>query len=103
MIRQMNSIELSQRLSSGEKLVLIDVRSEAEFVRGHIPNAVNIPLNELPLADLEEAAVAPVVFICQVGGRSYNACEYSICEGIEDIYNLSDGTQGWIQNGLPTE
>ncbi|HNQ04596.1 MAG TPA: metalloregulator ArsR/SmtB family transcription factor [Thiobacillaceae bacterium] len=39
--------ELMARVKAGETMV-IDVRPEAEYQAGHIPGAVNIPVNELP-------------------------------------------------------
>lgn len=53
--------------------VLLDVRSTAEFASGHLPNAVNIPVQELGrrLGELDPAT--PVVVYCASGIRSASA------------------------------
>ncbi|MFA6314261.1 MAG: metalloregulator ArsR/SmtB family transcription factor [Sterolibacterium sp.] len=52
-LQAVNRDELLVRVKRGEVMVL-DVRPASEYVAGHIPDAVNIPLDELPrrLADL---------------------------------------------------
>ncbi len=103
MIRELTSVELSQRIRNGERMALIDVRTSVEFSRARIPDTVNIPLDLLPQADLSAAGGLPIVFVCQVGARSYNACQIAMALGFNDVYNLSDGTKGWIEAGLPYE
>lgn len=44
-----------------------------------------------------------IVIICQVGARSQTACELALSFGFGDVYNLTDGTKGWIEAGLPCE
>lgn len=41
--------DIQKRLSAGERITLIDVRSTDVFKRGHIPNALNIPASLVPL------------------------------------------------------
>jgi rhodanese-related sulfurtransferase len=83
--------------------VLIDVREVEEFEQGHIPGAVNIPLNSVPERMGEIAAEKPVVMVCARGGRSAMAAEFLAGHGYRDLYNLVDGTLGWMSRGLPTE
>jgi rhodanese-related sulfurtransferase len=49
---------------------LIDVRSPSEFATGHVPGAINIPMEEVPgrVADLDQDR--PVVLVCQSGKRA---------------------------------
>jgi rhodanese-related sulfurtransferase len=51
---------------------LVDVRSASEFSAGHIPGAVNIPMDQIEgrLADLRPNV--PVVLICQAGKRAHD-------------------------------
>ena len=50
--------------------VLLDVRSPGEFNRGHLPNALNIPINELGRRAGEIPAASKVVIYCESGVRS---------------------------------
>ena len=102
MIREIDTRELAKRIGRGEKLNLIDVRKPAEFNAGHVPGAVNIPLDTLAAAEIP-AGPGPVIFICQAGVRSWKACEIAVARGLAEVFSVSDGTQGWIDNGRPCE
>lgn len=79
---------------------VVDVRSGSEFASGHIPGAVNIPMDQIEgrLDDLRPGV--PIILVCQTGKRArvtaglLEPCQrqFSILEG---------GTSAWIQAGLP--
>lgn len=90
--------ELQQQVSRSAQLV--DVRSASEFASGHIPGAVNIPMDQIEarLDDLRPGV--PIVLICQTGKRA------RMTAGMLDpcrlqISVLDGGTSAWIQAGLP--
>jgi NADPH-dependent 2,4-dienoyl-CoA reductase/sulfur reductase-like enzyme/peroxiredoxin family protein/rhodanese-related sulfurtransferase/TusA-related sulfurtransferase len=53
--------------------VIVDVRSAADYELGHVPGAINLPLNELRARINELPAGKPVYLYCKVGFRSYLA------------------------------
>jgi len=69
---------------------ILDVRTPGEFARGSIPNARNIPVDELRgrLGELPEDR--PIHAYCAVGLRSYIACRILVQNGFE-AKNLSGG------------
>jgi rhodanese-related sulfurtransferase len=71
-ITQISPSELNQRLAAGGT-TLIDVRTPGEFAAGHVPGAVNMPLDRLDAQAL--AGAGSVHVICQGGARSRQACE----------------------------
>ncbi|MBW4030952.1 MAG: hypothetical protein HIU57_09850 [Acidobacteria bacterium] len=71
---------------------LVDVRSRAEFARGAIPGALNIPVDEVR-ERLEELDQKVVVF-CQVGVRAYVATSQLLPRGY-DAVNLDGGYLTW--------
>lgn len=80
---------------------LVDVRSPSEFATGHIPGAVNIPMDQIEsrLADLLPNAA--LVLVCQMGQRARLTAELlEPCR--RQIAVLDGGTSAWIQAGLPT-
>ena len=81
--------------------ILIDVRTPGEFLNGHAPDAINIPLNELFFRQSEIPTDRPVVFICATGNRSGNAAMMLKQGGRDDVYNLRGGTMGWMRSGFP--
>lgn len=59
--------------AKGGELVVVDVRDEAEFREGHIPSAVNIPVETFALRSETLPKEKKIVVYCNTGGRSYNA------------------------------
>ena len=66
------SLEL---LHSGTDIFLLDVRTRAEYDRGHIPNAVLIPVDELERRLAEIPEDRPLVIVCRTGRRAAWAFE----------------------------
>lgn len=80
--------------------LLVDVRSGSEFASGHIPGAVNIPMDQIEsrLGDLDSHL--PIVLICQSGARAQMTAGIIVsCH--PQIAVLEGGTKAWIQAGLP--
>jgi NADPH-dependent 2,4-dienoyl-CoA reductase/sulfur reductase-like enzyme/rhodanese-related sulfurtransferase len=75
---------------------LLDVRTPAEFERGHLPGAVNIRLRELRERIGELDAGKPIVAYCKVGMRGYLATRILMQQG-RDVANLSGGYTSWCQ------
>jgi len=73
---------------------IVDVREEAEFARGHIRNAVNIPLSQLRRRVDEIPQDRPVYLHCRSGQRSYNAYMALAGLGYENLWNLSGSFLG---------
>jgi rhodanese-related sulfurtransferase len=98
--------EFRRRLANGDPVVLVDVRQPEEFngSPGHLPNAVNVPLPELPgRVDEVAAHQKPVVLICKTDRRSARAAEALLAAGLTDVAVLRGGTDGWYQQGLPLQ
>ncbi len=74
--------------------VLLDVREPHEFARGHIPNAVNVPLSQLRARLDEIPRDRPVLVYCAVGQRAYFAQRQLLQHGV-DAKNLSGGYASW--------
>lgn len=64
-----------QLLHSGADIFLLDVRTEAEYARGHIPNAVLIPVDQLETRLSEIPEDRPLVIVCRTGRRAAWAFE----------------------------
>ena len=79
---------------------LVDVRSGSEFAAGHVPTAVNIPLDQIE-ARLDDLNIElPITLICQTGTRArMTANLLESCQ--RQIAVLEGGTKAWIEAGLP--
>jgi rhodanese-related sulfurtransferase len=83
--------------------MLVDVRETEEFLMGHIPGAVHIPLGELEMRIAEVPRDKPVVVVCAHGIRSVFAAQLLVEAGHDQIYNLMGGTAEWAMRRLPLE
>lgn len=92
--------ELRRKLEAGEPLQLIDVRSHGEYLAGHIPHALNIPMErcEARLDDLHTNV--PVVLVCQSGKRATITRGWIAGQRPQTLV-LEGGTTAWAQAGLP--
>lgn len=80
-------------------IVLIDVRETDEYISGHVPGAISIPLSTVQNNVEPFLAQKPTYVICLGGGRSYRACEFAEQSGAVCI-NVAGGTGAWIQSGF---
>ncbi len=95
-------LEAKRRLNkNGAKLV--DVREAVEFRGGHLPGAVNIPLNTIPSRLEDLRGTQPLLLVCQTGNRSAIAADWLIQQGLEGVSNIEGGTTSWIRHGLAVE
>jgi rhodanese-related sulfurtransferase len=82
---------------------LLDVREDDEWTAGHAPQAVHVPLHELPdrLAEVQEwSAGRRLSVICRVGSRSAQATAFLLASGV-DARNVDGGMLAWQAAGLP--
>ncbi|TQO20317.1 NADPH-dependent 2,4-dienoyl-CoA reductase/sulfur reductase-like enzyme [Rhodoglobus vestalii] len=84
--------ETDAELAAGS--VLVDVRTAAEFERGGIPHAINIPLDDLR-GRLNELGDRRVIAHCQVGQRGHTAVRILSQNGF-DAANLDGGYRTWM-------
>ena len=73
--KQTSAEELQQALGKDAKILVIDVRGAQEFSIGHVPGAVNIPVDELAgkLEAMKVSKYTTLVTVCEHGGRSSRA------------------------------
>nr|WP_024127250.1 rhodanese-like domain-containing protein [Streptomyces sp. F8]AHE39986.1 Membrane transport protein [Streptomyces sp. F8] len=83
------------------ELTVIDVRTPGEYAGGHLPGALNIPLDQIQraLPDIRHAADrGDVLVVCASGARSENACRILAENGVTAA-TLSGGTGAWAADG----
>jgi rhodanese-related sulfurtransferase len=93
-VQEIHAEELMKQRNSGVNAVLVDVREEHEYIAGHIPGAINIPLSQIVDRVSEMKGHATMYIVCQLGGRSMRACEFVESHGIVAI-NIAGGTTAW--------
>ncbi|MCK5383453.1 MAG: VTT domain-containing protein [Gammaproteobacteria bacterium] len=101
----MDIAEFRQRLDSGSKLLVLDVRTSADFVgeQGHIEDAVNIPVEDLQqrMDEIGQYLEKPVAIVCRTDKRSAKAALLLTEEGFADVHIVHGGMTKWLDAGLP--
>jgi rhodanese-related sulfurtransferase len=83
--------------------LVIDVRPSADFHKGHILNASNIPSHGFAqqMHTLEKHKDKPIIINCRSGAQSAIACKQLEKAGFSSVYNLSGGIMAWQNANLP--
>ncbi|PRC47707.1 sulfurtransferase [Mycobacterium sp. ITM-2017-0098] len=81
-----------------EAVVLLDVREDDEWQRGHAPGAQHIPMGDVPARMAEIDTEAQLFVVCHAGGRSQRVAQYLARNGYEPI-NVSGGMLAWAEVG----
>lgn len=105
-VGSMNVHELSQRLASPRPILLIDVRTPAEFSGGHVDQARSYPLSGLSSKGDEMKKVAKdndIAVICRSGNRSLMGSVALKRLGLEKVYNVAGGMLHWESQGYPVK
>jgi rhodanese-related sulfurtransferase len=91
------------QLSNRENAVFLDIRDDGEYSDGHIPEAIHIPMKQLPerIAQLNKHKDCPVIAYCRSGNRSNGAGRILKKHGFENVYNLNGGIAAWQKASLP--
>jgi rhodanese-related sulfurtransferase len=81
--------------------VLLDVREDDEWVAGHAPGALHVPMMAVPMRADEIPTDRDVVVVCRMGQRSAQVVRYLQQQGWERIANLDGGMADWEAAGRP--
>ena len=95
---------LGERLGAGDpELLVLDVRSAAEFDEGHLPGAINIPHDTVGARIVELGArdERDVVVYCRSGRRSELALAVLKEAGFSRLFHLEGDYLRWSEEGRP--
>jgi phage shock protein E len=81
-------------------VILLDVRTSAEYLESHIPGSLNIDFySEYFLPDLSALDRSKSYAIyCRSGKRSNDSCQIMKELGFDDLYNLRGGIIEWVES-----
>lgn len=100
-MKTISPVELQKILAENPQATLIDVRTPVEFAEVHVPQAKNIPLDELNPNALALDKNQPVYLLCRSGQRATNAAAQFVRERFSAPVVVMGGTLAWIEANLP--
>lgn len=91
------------QIQARKSAVLVDIRSNAEFNKGHIEQSLNLPLDSLDsnLKKLNKYRGKPVILVCQSGMRAGKAAGILKKNQFKELYVLDGGVASWSKENLP--
>ena len=91
-------------LINTEEGVFVDLRDAADFNKGHIVGAINIPAVKLTerMAELQKYKDKPIVLACKMGQQSGAASKQLKGAEYTRVYKMSGGMMEWGNLQLPT-
>lgn len=104
-VRETNVAEVKKRADAGEKFILVDVREDNEWAKGHISGAVHIGKGVIE-RDIESSIPdtgAKLILYCGGGFRSALVAENLQKMGYTNVESMDGGWRGWVEAGLPTQ
>ncbi|MBN3455584.1 rhodanese-like domain-containing protein [Mycolicibacterium mageritense DSM 44476 = CIP 104973] len=81
-------------------VVLLDVREDDEWQRGHVAGAQHIPMGDVPARMAEIDPDAELFVVCHAGGRSLRVANYLARNGYTPV-NVNGGMLAWTAAGRP--
>ena len=100
---QVTAKELKKIIDSGEEIYLVDIRSEAEYQAGHLPNAIHLDRGLMEWRAPEKLADTKrkIYLYCRTAARGAFAIERLKEIGYPKVFNVSDAFKGWVTAGFP--
>lgn len=94
--------ELAQWRASGKEFVLLDVREHTEVATAALPDALHVPMREIPSRLNELNPDAEHVVFCHHGGRSEQVARFLSGRGFERVHNLAGGIDAYAKRVDPS-
>ena len=104
-VKETNVADVKRRMQSGERFLLVDVREDGEWAKGHLPGAVHMGRGVIE-RDIEVKVPdsgAKMILYCGGGFRSALVADNLQKMGYTNVESMDGGWRGWNEAGLPTE
>lgn len=102
-VPQLSAPELNRRVTRGDGLVLVDVRSAGEFGAAHVAGAIHIPAPQLRTRHTELDPNRDIALVCSTGHRSSLAASILKRNGFGRVWNVAGGMTGFNAAGFAPE
>jgi len=103
-VKETNVPDVKRRMDASERFLLIDVREDNEWAKGHLPNAMHLGRGIIE-RDIEQRipdTSAKLILYCGGGFRSALVADNLQKMGYSNVESMDGGWKGWLDAGLPT-
>jgi rhodanese-related sulfurtransferase len=103
-IKETNVPDVKRRMDAGERFLLVDVREDDEWSKGHAAGAVHMGKGVIE-RDIEQRIPdtnAKLILYCGGGFRSALVADNLQKMGYTNVESMDGGWKGWLDAGLPT-
>ena len=103
-VKETNVADVKRRMAADEKFLLVDVREDNEWAKGHLPGAVHMGRGVIE-RDIEKAVPqtgTKMILYCGGGFRSALVADNLQKMGYTNVESMDGGWRGWTEAGLPT-
>src|SRR6476620_2221587 len=96
-VREVSVDDVKAKLDRGEQFVLVDVREESEWAKGHLPGAIHLGkgIIERDIETKVPDANQEIILYCGGGYRSALAAENLQKMGYRNVKSMDGGWRGW--------
>lgn len=104
-VKETNVADVKRRMESGEEFLLVDVREDNEWAKGHLPRAVHMGRGIIE-RDIEKQVpetTKKIILYCGGGFRSALVADNLQKMGYTNVESMDGGWRGWTEAGLPVE
>ena len=104
-VKETNVADVKRRMDAGEKFVLVDVREESEWAKGHLPGAIYLGKGIIE-RDIEARLPdtgAKMICYCGGGFRSALVADNLQKMGYTNVESMDGGWKGWLAAGYATQ
>ncbi len=93
--------DFESKMNSDHDFILLDIRTEKEYLAGHIENAFWLPRGfvEFKIQKLTSDPEAEIILYCKRGSRSALTTNTLIEMGYNNVLNLEGGFEEWVNSG----
>lgn len=91
------------RLVNDQQAAVVDLRDAADFRKGHIVGAINIPYNKVDerWSELEKLREHPLILVCKIGQSASAVGKQLIAKKFPHVYRLGGGIGEWQASQMP--
>jgi rhodanese-related sulfurtransferase len=96
-VREISVEQLAEWRASGRTFTLLDVREPFEVAVASLPDALHIPVRDVPARLSELDPDAEIAVLCHHGGRSEYVVRFLHARGFDNAHNVEGGIEAYAQ------